>query len=213
MNVQLVSFALVPDHIYTAEKYFHTDKLILILSEENKEKMDETSLEVEFKIKEIQKFYEKLNVSTDLIYVDYKDFMQMTSKLVKLLKKFSNDDFILLNLSGGRRSIPIALIYAGIIISNFKRMNIKCVVIPEDKSYTPFDLLPKYFPDEIDIKLMSKITENLTLTDLEDFLKIKQPTISIRLKKLEEYGYVIVKGRNRDLTDLGKVVVNIISPD
>ena len=47
------------------------------------------------------------------------------------------------------------------------------------------------------------------LTYLETIIGIKQPTISIRLKKLEKYGYISVKGRNRDLTDLGELIVNI----
>ena len=37
MKVQIVTFALVPEHIYVAEKNFHTEKLILALSEENKD--------------------------------------------------------------------------------------------------------------------------------------------------------------------------------
>lgn len=209
MRIQVASFALVPDHIFIAERNFHTEKLILILSEENKEKQTNTSEEIFSRINEVIGFYEKLNVLVEKVYMNYKNFMEMTVKLARIINRFSSDDQILLNLSGGRRSIPISLIYAGTFISNFKDINIKCVVIPEDKTYTPFNLLPNYLPDEIDINLMSKLPQNLTLTDLEKYLGIKQPTISMRLKRLEKHGFVTVKGRERELTDLGQLMVDI----
>jgi DNA-binding transcriptional ArsR family regulator len=87
------------------------------------------------------------------------------------------------------------------------------VVIPEDKTYKPFNLLPNYLPDEIDMKLMSKLSQKIALTDLEEYLGIKQPTISMRLKRLEKHGYVILNGRNRELTDLGKMLVQINKPE
>ena len=206
MRTQIASFALVPEHIYIAERNFHAEKLILILSDENK---DDKNREVESKIKEITEFYTKLNVNIERIYVNYKNFMEMTLSMATILNKFTRDDEILLNLSGGRRSIPISLIYAGTFISNFKDINIKCVVIPEDKTYTPFNLLPNYLPGEIDIKLMSRISKKIVLTNLENYLGIKQPTISMRLKRLEKHGYILLSGRNRVLTDLGKIVVDI----
>jgi len=206
MRTQIASFALVPEHIYIAERNFHAEKLILILSDENE---DDKNREVESKIKEITEFYTKLDVLIERIYVNYKNFMEMTLSMATILNKFTRNDEILLNLSGGRRSIPISLIYAGTFISNFKDINIKCVVIPEDKTYTPFNLLPNYLPDEIDIKLMSRISKKIALTNLENYLGIKQPTISMRLKRLEKHGYILLSGRNRVLTDLGKIVVDI----
>ena len=193
MRIQIATFALVPDHIFIAEKNFHPEKLILILSNENKDSKNEENSDVISKIKEVTNFYEKLSVPIEIVYVNYKNYIEMTLKLAKLINKFTPEDEILLNLSGGRRSIPISLIYAGTLISNFKDINIKCVVIPEDKTYTPFNLLPNYLPDEIDIKLISKLSEKKTLTDLEDYLGIKQPTISMRLKRLEKHGYIILK--------------------
>jgi len=209
MRIQIASFALVPDHIFIAEREFHADKIILVLSDENKDLNDENNEEVRLKVKEVTEFYQKLNIETEVIYVNFKQFLDMTIILAKLINQFTKDDKILLNLSGGRRSIPIALIYAGTFISNFKEINIKCVVIPEDKTYKPFDLLPNYLPDDIDIELLSKIPEILTLTNLEEYLGIKQPTISMRVKRLEKNGYLFVNGRKRELTELGKMIVNI----
>ncbi|HEC39494.1 hypothetical protein LCGC14_1029340 [marine sediment metagenome] len=207
MRIQIASFALVPEHIYIAERNFHAEKLILILSDENKNK------EVDSKIKEITEFYKKLNVVIEKTYINYKNFMEMTLILAKTINKFSPDDEILLNLSGGRRSIPISLIYAGTFVSNFKDVHIKCVVIPEDKTYIPFNLLPNYVPDRIDLKLMSKVSNKITLIDLEGYLGIKQPTISLRLKRLESNGFVILNGRKRELTDLGRFVIEINKTD
>ena len=56
---------------------------------------------------------------------------------------------------------------------------------------------------------MSKLPDNLTLTDLEKGLGIKQPTISMRLKRLEKYGYIVVNGRMRELRNLGRLMVDI----
>ena len=94
-----------------------------------------------------------------------------------------------------------------------KNLRIQCVVIPEDGTYSPFTLIPSYFPDDIDIKLMLKITKNLTLTAMETDLGIKQPTISFRLKRLEKYGYLIIDGRKRELTDIGKIIIQITHPN
>ena len=135
--------------------------------------------------------------------------MEMTLILVNTINNFTLDDEILLNLSGGRRSIPISLIYAGTFISNFKDININCVVIPEDKTYTPFKLLPSYLPDKIDIKLLSTLTQEITLTSMQNSLGIKQPTISMRLKRLESHGFIFINGRKRELTDLGRMVTGI----
>ncbi len=203
MRIQIASFALVPEHIYIAERNFHAEKLIVILSNENQNK------DVELKLKEITEFYIKLNVIIEKIFVDYKNFMEMTLILANLINKFSKDDDILLNLSGARRSIPISLIYAGTFISNFKKININCVVIPEDKTYVPFKLLPSYLPDELDIKLLSMATQELTLINMQKSLGIKQPTISMRLKRLESHGFLNINGRKRDLTDLGRIVTGI----
>jgi len=143
------------------------------------------------------------------VYVNYKNFIEMTFKLTNLLREFQEGDEILLNLSGGRRSMPISLIYAGTFISNFKDINIKCAVIPEDKTYEPFNLLPNYLPDSIDVRLMSKLSQKKPLTELEEFLGIKQPTISMRLKRLERHEFIVLNGRERNLTDLGRMVVDI----
>ncbi len=208
MNIQIVSFALVPQHIYIATKYFHTEKLILILSDEkvSNEKQKE---ELKSKMAEVIDFCEKLGIKLQEIKVNYKNFMSMTLKLAKLMRKFEKEDNILLNLSGGRRAIPISLIYASMFVNIIKNLRIQCVVIPEDGTYSPFTLIPSYFPDDIDIKLMLKITKNLTLTAMETDLGIKQPTISFRLKRLEKYGYIIIDGRKRELTDIGKIIIQI----
>lgn len=213
MRIQIASFAMVPDHIFIAEKNFHPEKLILILSDENEDPKDEKNKEIFKKIEEVANFYEKLNIPIEKRYVNYKNFIEMTLKLAKIINEFTPEDAILLNLSGGRRSIPISLIYAGTFISNFKDVNIKCVVIPEDKTYKPFNLLPNYLPDEIDIKLMAKLSQKIALTDLEEYLGIKQPTISMRLKRLEKHSYIILNGRDRYLTDLGHMVVDINIPE
>ncbi len=209
MKIQIATFAGVPSHIYDAEKHFLTEKLFLILSVENKDDNYEENQEFISNINEVSHFYEKLNVPVMKVYVNYKNFIEMTFKLTNLLREFQEGDDILLNLSGGRRSMPISLIYAGTFISNFKDINIKCVVIPEDKTYEPFNLLPNYLPDSIDVKLMSKLSEKKPLTELEELLGIKQPTISMRLKRLEKYKYIILNGRERNLTDLGYMVVDI----
>jgi len=213
MNIQIASFALVPDQIYIAEKNYHSDKIILILSDENKieahNKTDEKLTAVISSIDEITDFYRKLNTPIEKLYVNYKNLAEIVMKLIRLLNKFSEEDQILLNLSGGRRSIPIALIYASTIVSNYKNININCVVIPEDKTYRPFSLLPQYKPDEKDVVLLSKLPLKKSLTDLEKILEIKQPAISLRLKRLEKFGYVVIDGRNRELTNLGQLLVEI----
>ncbi len=213
MKIQIVTFAGVPGHLYDAEKHFHTEKVILILSDENKDETNKANEEFISNINEVTQFYEKLNVPVLKVYVNYKNFIEMTFKLANILRDFHKGDEILLNLSGGRRSMPISLIYAGTFISNFKEIRIKCVVIPEDKTYKPFNLLPNYLSDSIDIKLMSRLSERKPLTDLEEYLGIKQPTISMRLKRLERHGYIVLNGRVRHLTDLGHMVVDINIPD
>ena len=213
MKIQIVTFAGVPGHIYDAEKHFHTEKLILILSDENRDEKSKTNEEFISNIKEVTQFYEKLNVPVFNVYVNYKYFIEMTFKLANILREFQEGDELLLNLSGGRRSIPISLIYAGTFISNLKNININCVVIPEDKTFETFNLLPNYLPDSIDIKLMSKLSEKKPLTELEEYLGVKQPTISMRLKRLEKHSYIILNGRDRHLTDLGNMVVDIKIPE
>ena len=218
MNIQVATFALFPEQIYIALGNFHTDKLILIISDENQNKSDselnENELTVTKKIEEIINYSEDINISVEKIYVNYKNFIEMVLKLTRLINSFSEEDIILLNLSGGRRAIPIALIYAGMFAANLKGLNISCAIIPEDKTYNNFQLLPKYIPDERDIKIMRSLSKGKSLIQLENNIGIKQPTISVRLKKLEKYGYIFIKGRNRKLTTLGSnIIENFIITD
>ena len=73
----------------------------------------------------------------------------------------------------------------------------------------PFNLLPQYIPDKKDVILMSKLYLKKPLTELENLLGIKQPAISLRLKKLVKFGYIFVNGRDRELSDLAKLIVKI----
>ncbi|KKL11196.1 hypothetical protein LCGC14_2548210 [marine sediment metagenome] len=45
MKIQIVTFAGVPGHVYDAEKHFHTEKVILILSDENKDETNKVNEE------------------------------------------------------------------------------------------------------------------------------------------------------------------------
>ena len=104
-------------------------KIILILSDENNIEKNEINNEklkaVISSIDEITDFYRKLNITVEKIYVNYKNFIEMVLRFTRLLEVFSEEDQILLNLSGGRRTIPIALIYASTILSNYKNITIK----------------------------------------------------------------------------------------
>ena len=128
MNIQVATFALFPEQIYIASANFQTDRLLLILSDEslNKSKSDltESELAVLEKIDAVVKYSKDINILVEKFYVTYKNFIEMVLKLTRLINSFSEEDQILLNLSGGRRAMPLALVYAGMFASNLKGLNI-----------------------------------------------------------------------------------------
>jgi hypothetical protein len=82
MKIQIITFADVPDHVFGAEKYFHAEKIILILSDENKDNSSKNYNNFISTIKEITQFYKKLNVPVKKVYVNYKNFLEIRDCII-----------------------------------------------------------------------------------------------------------------------------------
>lgn len=207
MRVHLATVGRIADHVYRVERTWKTDHLILFTAKEDYEKDEETQKNLE----EIRKTMEKLGITTEIQPISFMSFEKNISKFVKTIHKFRTADHVLLNLSGSRRSISIGLFSAAVIARAFGvSATMSCVIAAENMdTLLEFPLLPSYLPDEIDRVLLANVEKIQRIHDLGAMAGIKQPTASQRLKKLSEHGYIVVSGRKRQLTPLGRMIVNI----
>lgn len=127
--------------------------------------------------------------------------------MISFLNILNENDNLLLNLSGNNKNVLTSLLYTSTFAQILTNINFKWIIILEDQNFQIFNLLPKYIPNKIDIKILYNISSNLTLTELGKKIGRKQSTVSTRLKTLSEYGYILINGRNRELTNLGKLII------
>lgn len=215
MTIQIATFARIPEQIINIERKYRTEELYLVVSTENFEKPDKPYKDA---LKKVEEFYQQLGIKPKIVPVDFNNFPKMLIKLGILLQNLSDDNDLLLNLSGGRRSTAFALMSAAILVRRLQQRSMKCCFIAETSSegeiissdIVEFDLLPSYLPDEKDIIILNEIKKGRKLVKIAESAEIAQPTVSLRLNVLSENGYITAEGRKREVSAMGEIVLKIL---
>lgn len=219
MVVQIATFARVDKHIINVEKKYRSEALYIITT---KDKIEGEDKQYEAALKRVNEFYSVLGITPKITYVDFNNINSMVVVLGRLIKEIPTDKRILLNVSGARRSTAIALIMASLIIRRFEDREIKGCFIPELENESgevkhgepvEFDILPSYIPDRKDLIILNGVKKMKKITKIAEDASMSQPNASVRLINLTDYGYVISYKRNRELTEMGKIILEIFESE
>lgn len=206
MLAHMITWYNVKEHIYNIEKRYSTDLLVIYV-----DKMDSKKEEFKRSYKEIESYCKEFNKDLSLKKLDSNDLINNTVIMGRDILELSNRgyDFII-NLSGGRRALSIALFYAVILLRLTKlKQHVKVVIKPESREPIQF-IIPRFLVlDEDDIRILKYIKDGLNVTNIGAKIGKSQSTTSFRIKKLEDAGYIKTFRRERKLTELGELIVNI----
>ncbi|OLS13326.1 MAG: hypothetical protein RBG13Loki_3042 [Promethearchaeota archaeon CR_4] len=112
------------------------------------------------------------------------------------MASFPSGTKFILNASMGRRSLPVSMILAATFVRMFRKYEFEITIIPElSKEILTCPLPPNQVPDDVDLGIIGYLKKGCNLSDIGKQLKIAQPTVSVRVKKLVEEGFVDQDGR------------------
>lgn len=208
MRVQVATVYKSPEPVFRLEKEHRSDRVVLIVG--NQPKDSEYKI-CEATINQIKQVYGPLGVPVEVIQVDPFDFLGMVRRLGLHIQQLPEGCSIVLNGTGGRRTMAFALLFAAYLVRLTRKYQITMVNAPEDEEKLVELLLPPaYSPDKIDIFLLHGVKDQQSVADMGDVAGISQPSASARLKKLANYGYIRINGRERILTPLGTLMLEIL---
>ncbi len=210
MRVQIATVHAFSEHVFRLEKIHRSDHVILVI--ENN--LDDSERQIcEDTINAIKQVYSPLDIPVEVLPVDPTDVSETVRCLGLQIRKLPEKCSIILNVSGGRRFMGFALLFAAYLVHLSGDYQIILSIAPENMDLVQLPLPPAYIPDKIDLKILHGIIEQQSVANLGDMANITQPSASARLKKLANHGYVTILGRKRTLTALGVLTLEIISPD
>lgn len=187
MKTIISTFGEEPEGIIQGIKQFGCENLILLVPEESSEKMKKGLERIEDLAKEMDIRLEKVKISPYSL-------MENIQKIKQLLNK---NDGVILNITGGRKTLSLAAALAGFVANPSK------IIYIEEESKRPieiprFTIYEKMLSPEKRIILKS-IKNDMTMKEISKHLKkeSKKPTqyhtIMKHLRELTEMGLVEVR--------------------
>ena len=175
---------------------FGADKLIVLLNKDSDTEQNSS-------IKALENAFEKI-IDIDYVKVDQYDVVGIAKETVKAIDSLKDNDFVIANISGGRKTMALGLLYAAYARS--KRVN-KIVYCSEEKEVI---YLPKlYFNLTLSQgKVLELISSKKykTIADLALKIDISRGMLYRNMKELEDLG-LIVDEDGLKLTDAGQISV------
>ncbi len=192
--VQMATVHASPDPVFLQERKMRSDYCILIASEDVKE--TDQQQKRENTIASIKEFYAKVTVPVEVILLQSTKLRENIVEIGKKMTSFQPGTKFILNASMGRRSLPVSMILAATFVRLFRKYNFEIVINPENtKEMLTCPLPPQQMPDEKDLGILLHLQQGRSLSEIGKKLKMAQPTVSVRVKKLVEEGFVDQDGR------------------
>ena len=109
---------------------------------------------------------------------------------------------IIIHISEGRKTMSLGLLFGAYV----KRNLVSSAYYITEETNTPIQLpLVELKLSKQKIKLLQKIRENVTLiSELENALNIKAPTIYVHMKELRDDGFL---NKENQLTEMGRIIL------
>ncbi len=193
--------------IFQIERRYPSNKVYLILSDEPESPLKDSVME---NVQEIREIYSKMGVETHELYLKLEHFWQNVGFLATKILESADDIPILLNLSTGRRVFVSALILAGSFSLSWRPQK-KIICVQSSRDYpkiVEFEPVPPVIPDKIDWRLLKEVKNNprISTITLAKMVNKGQSTISIRLNKLANAGYIVIEGHKKKILPKGDAI-------
>ncbi len=159
----------------------------------------------------IKSFCESINLKFSSKKVEINNIFELIAQMSGIFYQYLHEDMIV-NLSGGMR-----VLHLGIILSLINmKLNPLIELDFENQSGTVSERLQNLIFYDIDrekIDTLIAVFESLeTNKSLSNFIHESKATLWRRLKKIEEYGYIIRDNRGKiSLTEKGKLILKIFN--
>ncbi len=179
-----------PAGIIESLKLYHCEKLVLFADERGKR----------MAVPKILQATEILNIKTEVVTVDPYDILGMVGLFKKKINEQSGSA-VIMNVTGGRKTMAIAATIVGMIAGD----KIKDVIYITEEEHRPISLPRLLNPEALLTKekkeIISLLADKQTATaeDLQTDTKVKLQAVWKHLRELEELGYVAAsKGKPRE---------------
>ena len=191
--------------IFTIDRMFPAKFFHLILSDEvnspEQKSVDENIADIEAVLK-VQ------GVGFDRNYFVLENFWKNVGSITEMILSTEVEDQIILNISTGRRVFVSTLVLAGSLAMGWMPEK-KVVCVQASGNYDKvviFEPNLPMVPDKYDRIILNEIQQNdrKTTTSLSKQLNKGQSTVSVRIKKLSEAGFIESTGHSKVLLPKGK---------
>lgn len=198
MSKVLIATLYSPDPVLFAANRLGPDRLILLLDETDKETQEESFKLIKDSLGRVVEVQKVKTVAYDIV--------KIAEKAVEIIDKQPKDDEIFINITSGRKTKAIGLLFAAYARSD----RVKKIAYNPEEDKTTVIWLPK-----LSFKLtdsQKKLLENLSekdysktsLTDLADKINISRAMLYRNIDELKDMGYISIEN-GLVLTDAGKI--------
>jgi len=197
--------------VFQVENEFPISEIVFILS---KEPTGELTPKVNENLSEIRSVFEKRGIPTrDHLFIMENFWENVADLAVEILSTDENQP-VVLNFSTGRRVLVSTMIMAGSFALGWQPKK-KIICVQTSKNYPTavvFEPIPPVIPDSKDHFILEEIKKNsrVKAQDIADELKKRQSTVSIRMKKLSEAGFISIKGHSKELMPKGTAILKAL---
>jgi len=199
--------------IFRVENEFPCSEIILVVSKEDNS--DPMTLETQQNVKEIRSIYQKRGIPTRIMPLTIEDFWHNVATLAVEILKLPPSKAVLLNFSTGRRVLVSTMLLAGsFALSWDPDRNITCVQTSRNyPTAVVFEPIPPVIPDMTDKTILSSINDNnrITTTEIAEPLGKGQSTISVRIKKLVQAGFIETSGHSKNVLPKGQAILGALT--
>jgi len=173
---------------------FKIDKLLLLVDMEQKNNIQEKALN------DLKKLFGGI-VKIETISIPVYDVYMIAKITVELLRKHSEENEIIINISGGRKTQAMGVVYGASLLPNFVKKII--YVIEETKDIIELPVFSiRVSPIKTDI--LKKLRDDVKVPKIAEEFKISRSMVYSHIRDLKEKGYLDNKN---NLTLAGKIVL------
>jgi len=194
----LIATLYTPDPVLLAANRLGPDRLILLLDETNKKEQEKSYKLIEESLGRV--------VDVKKITTEAYNIVKVAEKCVELIDMQPKDDEIFINITSGRKTKALGLLFAAYARSH----RIKKIAYNPEEDNTAVVWLPKlsFKLTESQKKVLealdTKANTKLSLTDLADKIDISRAMLYRNIDELRDLGYISTED-GLVLTDAGKI--------
>jgi CRISPR locus-related DNA-binding protein len=188
MKIMIATFGVESRGITEAITMFGCQKLIVLLSEKPQDKKSPGEF------KKIEKMAKYMNIPMEKIIISPYAVMENIQRIKEIVESHEGNE-IILNVSGGRKTMSLAATLAG-FVSNPK----KIIYIPADNNNQPIEIprftIKKKVVSKSKLELLRAIEENTTYEEIKKFVSKNYDNILKHLRELEAKDLIEISKKN-----------------